>query len=225
MAAWSYSALQLFETCPRKFEALRIKPVKFKEAETDALREGNFIHKQFEEYIKAGGQFALPEEVKKYRPLLDACMKYPGEKYPEYQVALTTSLKQTGFFAKDVWTRGKLDLLIINDDEATVLDWKTGKPKADYAQPKIFALYVMALFPHVTKVKSGFVWVNGGTTKPVDVSTYSRADQGLMWGEFLPRIKMYEDAHVKSEWPCKPSGLCKAHCPVITCEHNGSYNV
>jgi hypothetical protein len=179
---------------------------------------------QFEEYIKARGQFALPGELRKHKPLLDACLNYPGEKYPEFQVALTASLKQVPYFSKEVWTRGKLDLLIIDDKQATVLDWKTGKPKEDYAQPKIFSLYVMEMFPHVESVKAGFVWVNGGTTKPVDVSTYHREDKTLMWGEFMPRIKMYEDAHVNNDWPCRPSGLCKRHCPVTSCEHNGSYN-
>lgn len=221
MAAWSYSALQAFESCPRKFQATRVTK-EFKEPEGDHLIYGNFVHKQFEEYIKAGGAFALPEELKKYKPLLDVVLNHPGEKYAEFQVALTPALKSTTFFGKDVWTRGKLDLLIINGDTATVLDWKTGKPKPDHAQPKIFALYVMALFPHVQRVKSGFVWVNGGTSKPIDTNTYTRADQGLMWGEFMPRIRMLEDAYATNQWPCKPSGLCKAHCPVTNCQYNGA---
>jgi hypothetical protein len=221
MAAWSYSALQLFETCPRKFQALRVTK-EVKEGETEALRWGNWLHKQFEDYVKARGQFVIPKEIERYRKLLDTIVSLPGEKYPEFQVALRVDLSQTGFFAKDVWTRGKLDVLIIDGKTAVVLDYKTGKPKSDDTQAKLFALYVFSLFPHVEEVKSGFVWVAEDVKNPIDIKTYSRSDSTLLWGEFLPRIKMFEDAHTKNEWPVRPSGLCKKHCPVTSCPHNGA---
>lgn len=222
MPAWSYSALQTFESCPRKFQALRITK-EVKDEQGPAIIKGNFIHAQFEAYLKAKGQFALPEELKKFRALLDVVLAMPGEKYVEYQVALTRTLQPTTFFGKDCWSRGKLDFLVVNGDTATMLDWKTGKPKSDYSQLKIFALYVFAMFPHVNTVKSGFVWVEGDLKKPVDAYTYTREDVTLMWNEFLPRIKVFEDAHVTNAWPTMPSGLCKAHCPVTSCTHNGNY--
>lgn len=222
MAAWSYSALQLFETCPRKFQALRITK-EVKDSETEALRWGNWLHKQFEDYVKASGQFVIPKEIERYRKLLDLIISLPGEKYPEYQVGLTVDLKMTGFFAKDVWTRGKLDVLILNGTTAIVLDYKTGKPKHDDTQAKLFALYVFALYPHVEEVKSGFVWVGEGVTNPIDLKTYTRKDATLMWGEFLPRIKLFEEAHKTNQWPVRPSGLCKNYCPVKTCPHNGGF--
>lgn len=221
MPAWSYSALQLFETCPRKFQALRITK-EVKEEETQALRWGNWLHKQFEEYVKAGGRFVLPQEIDRFRKLLDTILAQKGEKYAEYQVALTPQLKATTFFGKDVWTRGKLDVLIIDGVEAVVLDYKTGKPKADDTQAKLFALYVFALFPHVERVKSGFVWVGDDVKHPIDLRTYLRRDQTDLWNEFLPRIKMYEEAHATNQWPVRPSGLCKKHCPVVSCSHNGA---
>lgn len=218
---WSYSALQLFETCPRKFQALRITK-EVKDSESEAMRWGNWLHKQFEEYVKASGRFAIPKEIERYRNLLDTIVSLKGEKYAEYQVALTPQLKQTAYFGNDVWTRGKLDVLIIDGTTAVVLDYKTGKPKADDTQAKLFALYVFALFPHVEEVKSGFVWVGEGVTNPIDIKTYRRRDQTDMWNEFFPRIRMFEDAHETNQWPCRPSGLCKKHCPVTSCQHNGA---
>lgn len=223
MAAWSYSALQLFETCPRKFQALRITK-EVKDTDSEALRWGNYLHKQFEEYINAGGKFVLPQELNRYRALLDAVIAKGGEKFAEYSVALTRTLTPTSFFGKDVWTRGKLDVLILNGEEAYVLDWKTGKPKPDPTQVKLFALYVFALFPQVNTVKAGFVWVAEGVTNAVDIYTFTRDDETAMWNEFLPRIKVFEDAHQTNQWPVRPSGLCKAYCPVVTCPHNGKRN-
>ena len=220
MPAWSYSALQLFETCPRKFQALRVTK-EVKEPETEALRWGNYLHKQFEKYVEARGKYALPKELKQYVPLLDAIMGIQGEVYPEYSVALTAQLKPTTFFGSDVWTRGKLDVLVVGDEVAIVLDYKTGTPKADDTQVKLFCLYVFALFPQVKEVKAGYVWLKEGTRNPIDVSTYERSQQLDMWNELIPRIRMYEDAHEKNQWPERPSGLCKAHCPVVSCPNNG----
>ena len=221
MPAWSYSALQLFETCPRKFQALRVTK-EVKEPEGEALRWGNYLHKQFEEYINSRGKYVLPQELNRYRALLDAVLAHEGEKFCEYSVALTQSLTPTTFFGKDVWTRGKLDVLILNGKTAYVLDWKTGKPKPDASQVKLFALYVFALFPDVEEVKAGFVWVADGVTNAVEIYTYLKSDTQGMWNEFLPRIKLFEDAHATNNWPVRPSGLCKAHCPVVSCPHNGN---
>ena len=221
MPAWSYSSLQLFETCPRKFQALRITK-EVKEPENEALRWGNWLHKQFEQYIRASGKFVIPKELEKYRKLLDTVIAQPGEKYAEYEVCLSPQLKMLSWYDKGAWSRGKLDVLIINDTKATVLDWKTGKPKADDTQAKLFALYVFTLFPHVEEVSSGFVWLGEGVTNPIDLRTYVRRDQTDLWNEFLPRIRVYEDAHTNNQWPERPSGLCKRHCPVTSCPHNGA---
>ena len=221
MPAWSYSALQLFETCPRKFQALRITK-EVKEPENESLRWGNWLHKQFEQYIRAEGKFVIPKEIERYRKLLDTVLAQPGEKYAEYEVCLSPQLKMLSWYDKNAWSRGKLDVLIIDGDKATVLDWKTGKPKSDDTQAKLFALYVFTLFPHVEEVKAGFIWVGEGVTNPVDLRTYSRRDQTDLWNEFLPRIKIYEEAHTTNQWPVRPSGLCKKYCPVTSCPHNGA---
>ena len=65
--AWSFSALDSFETCPKRFWHLSIaKDVK--EEENEAMRYGSYAHKQFELRLK--NSTPLPIDLKHHEKLL-----------------------------------------------------------------------------------------------------------------------------------------------------------
>jgi hypothetical protein len=205
--AWSYSALNAFETCPRRFHLVRSKQVT--EPQTEALLHGNQTHKALERHLKK--QEPLPEKYAAYRPYADAILSRPGKLHVEHRVALNNSLRPTEYFASDVWVRGVIDVALVKPDRAIMFDWKTGAKRPNSDQMKLFAAIGIASFPYVQKVDTAFVWLQHGS---LTRETFTRADIQTIFQEFRPRVGRIEEAIAANTFHPRPSGLCRAHCPV-----------
>lgn len=214
---WSYSSLTAFETCPRRFKLTRITKAVI-EPQTEATLHGNEVHKALENHLN--GEKYLPEKYADYLPIVERCKATPGKRLVEYKFALTHNFKPTTFFAKDAWVRGVIDFAVVQPTTAVVLDWKTGKPKDDHDQLKLFAATAFAAHPHVETVKTGYVWLAHGK---VDSKEFKKEDVAGIWQEFLPRVLRMTKAAEKDNFPPKPSGLCTKWCPVTNdmCEFSG----
>jgi hypothetical protein len=215
--ATSFSALNNFESCPKKFWHLRVQK-DVKEQEGEALRYGKKVHKALEHYV--GKDRALPSEFAHMAPYVDGFKAYPGVKHVELEMAITEQYTPTGWFDKDVWIRAKLDLVILGNRHAVLVDYKTGKMKDDgFTQLKMAAAMLMIFFKQVEQVQMAYLWTqhDGEITK----DTFHRTDFVEVWNELMPRLNRFEEAHKRDEFPALPSGLCKRHCPVLSCPHNG----
>lgn len=214
---WSYSSLTAFETCPKRFFITRISK-QVQEPQTEATIHGNAVHKALEEYI--GGKAPMPAKYESYLPVADKVRDTPGEKLLEYKFGLTAGLQPTTFFAKDCWARGVIDVGIKQPNQVILLDWKTGKRKADHDQLDMFALAALSLYPSARKIKTGYIWLQ---THQMDSKEYSQDDKSQLAQGFAARAFRLEEAHRKGEWPANPSGLCRAWCPVgrALCVHCG----
>lgn len=221
LPAWSYSSLKQFKTCPRQYYEVRVAKSVPKQDETEATRYGKDLHLAAEEYVRDGKD--LPAHFSYVKSYLDTLRALPGEKYCEYKMALTKSLEPCGFFDSDVWCRGVADLLVINDDTgvARVLDYKTGKSAkyADPAQLELMALMVFKHFPKTKKVKGGLLFVVARDFKKED---YHVDQSHVYWRGWLNDVKRLESAHATGVWNPSKNGLCRAHCPVVDCAHNGA---
>jgi hypothetical protein len=206
---WSFSSLNAFEQCPRRFKLTRIDKL-IKEPQTTATLHGNEVHSAFEHHVK--GTATLPTKYgQPWRDIADRIKKAPGKKLVEFKFALTKAFRSTEFFAKDAWVRGVIDIGVLGTKQATVLDYKTGKPKPDTDQLKLFAGVTLAAFPYLEKVKTGYIWL---AHNRIDSQEFTKADVPMIWQEFLPRVGRMEAALAKDDFPPKPSGLCNAWCPV-----------
>lgn len=217
MAAWSYSSLTAFETCPKRFYITRVAKL-VREGETEATRWGNQVHKALEYRIRDGTP--LPPIMATYEPIAARVSSMDGKVLTETEIALTSGFKETGWFASDAWVRGILDLTVVKDDRALILDWKTGKRKTASDQLRLFAALALAKYEHVDKVSTGFVWLK---EKKTDKEHFSRDDVPGIWEEFSCRVRRLELAYENDNWPPKPSGLCRSWCPVgrSNCEFCG----
>jgi hypothetical protein len=219
--AWSFSSAKLFDTCPRKYQALKVTK-EFKEPDnTEQLLYGKEYHTAAELYVRDGTP--LPDKFRFTKPHLDAIIQMPGDKYCEYKMGLTETLEPCDFFDSQVWFRGVADLLIINEEigSAKILDYKTGRSAkyADTGQLELMALAVFKHFPKVVKVKAGLLFVVANEFKKAEY----RVDQShVYWRNWMPLIARLEAAHHSGVWNPKQSGLCKRHCVVTTCPHNGA---
>lgn len=214
---WSYSKMKGFETCPKQhYHVTVLKEHPFQE--TAATRYGSEFHKAAELFIKYDRP--LPGKFVQYESVLQALKDRPGEKHCEIRLGLTENLDPCGFFDKNVWFRGVVDLLIIDGDEARVVDYKTGK-SARYADPdqlELMALMVFEHFPQVKQVRAGLVFVIAEEFIKKDYDTSTRDER---WGKWYQRYAAMEKAHETGVFNPRPSGLCRAHCPVLECPHNG----
>lgn len=218
--SWSFSSIKSFEQCPRKFYHLRV--VKdFKEPTTDALLYGSEFHKAAELYIKE--QTPLPSYFNFAKSTLDNLNQMPGEKLCEYEMGLTLNLEPCKFKDEQVWWRGIADLIILNEEtnEARVLDYKTGKSAkyADTGQLELMALAIFKHFPKIKKVKAGLLFV---IAKQFVKSNYFVDNAPGLWQKWLQDYNRMKHAYDKNVWNPKPSGLCRKHCVVTTCSHNGA---
>jgi len=217
--SWSYSALRNYETCPKRhYHYDMAKDVK--EAESDALREGHEVHAAFDARITK--KTPLPLGLGHYEGMLARVTAAEGQTYSERKLALSANYQPVAWFSSEAWFRGVLDCTKLREDEATVLDWKTGKPQVDTTQLQLCAALVFHSAPKVNKVRAALVFVNHDR---VESEEYVRSDLTTIWGDILPRVKKLQRAREEQEYPPKPGGLCKRWCQVVSCPHYavGSY--
>ena len=204
----SFSSLKMFENCPYRYYNQRIMK-KVTDQGGEASQYGERVHKFLEDRLGKGE--SLPDEVAKLEVVaarLEAAAK-DHEMYFEKELTLNANLEPTGWWAKDAWMRSKLDVLILRDDDAVVIDWKTGKRRPDFTQLELFALQVFAHYPYINKVSSSCIWIKDTA---LDKEVYKRDQAHTMWESLLTRVGRIEQALEHDTWPAKPSGLCN-YCP------------
>lgn len=226
---WSHSSLQGFATCPRQYEEIKVLR-NYQDLKNDASLWGDRFHTLAEKYIEAkiaaeqsavsaDAPVTLPHEMQPYQKYLDQFVHRPGDTLVEQQYALNAQLKPCEFLGADVWARGIIDVLTIAGREAWVDDHKTGKRKKDMQQLIIFALLTFYHHPEVQTCYTAFHWVAVGFAK--DTETFHRHQIPELWATLVPKLKDYSHAFHAGVFPPKPSGLCKKHCAVDSCEYFG----
>jgi hypothetical protein len=225
MLAWSHSVLESFETCPWRHYLTKITK-EVGDPAGEAMHRGRKVHSMFEGRIKQ--HKPLIGEMAKHEPLVARLetLAIGGRIEAETQMALTSSYAPTTWFAKDVWVRAITDVSVFKKDKAFVGDWKTGKRKDEAtAQLKLSAAVLFAQKPWLNEIRNSFIWLDEPNPKlRLTSMTYTRPEAPAMWREFLPRVARLEAAVAQDQWPKRPSGLCKHHCPVprAKCEHSGA---
>jgi hypothetical protein len=217
---WSYSSLGLFQQCPKKYYHLRVLK-DIIEPPTEAIMFGKEVHKAAEDYISQGTP--IPEKYKFIEPVLNILNAMPGKKLVEYRMGLTKDLKACDFFDKEVWFRGVGDLVILNNDVASVIDYKTGKSSkyADTKQLELMALAIFKHFPEITKVRAGLAFV---VCEDFVKADYKVEDSPIFWLRWIQETDRLEAAHKTGVWNAKPNFTCRGFCKVMDCEHNGKGN-
>jgi hypothetical protein len=215
---WSYTALSTFLKCPRQ-AAHRFVYRDVPQPESDAMRFGSDVHKALEERLREGKPLTV--SFVRWEPLarsVDRARRDGQGVVFEEKVAVDRSWKSTGFFSDIAWGRGVLDLAMVGNRAAVLLDWKTGKPKDDPLQLDIFAAFALARWPHLEEITAAFVWLQQDA--PGKAVRYTRASiETTTIPEVTKLVDKMEQAEMTDHWPARRSPLC-GWCPVTSCEHN-----
>jgi CRISPR/Cas system-associated exonuclease Cas4 (RecB family) len=221
MFTHSYSSVNKFETCPRQFENRYI--LGHKEPPTESTLWGERVHSALEAKAK-GDTSPLPEGMTKMEWAVAPALKAKEAGMlvlSEHKVALDRYMKPVAFDFKLAWLRAILDILIISNGHAFVSDYKTGKRRESW-QLQLGSLITFYTYPLVQRIEARYLWLKDPVKETrTDKTVYERRQTAHMAGEILPRIVRVENALQTGLFPPKPSGLCRAHCNVLSCEHNG----
>jgi len=214
---WSYSSLDLYKQCPHKYYRLRVKK-DVVDPESDQKNYGTEFHLSAEEFIRDGKP--LPKKFEFAHELLELLRKRKGKHLCENKLGLSRSLEPCEFFSKEVWWRGIVDLIILQDDIAYVIDYKTGRTSkyADTKQLEIMSLAVFKHYPQIKKIKAGLLFVVANDFVKAD---YEQKDSAIYWQGWIENTNRLEKSIELDVWNPRPNFTCKGWCPVKDCAHNG----
>jgi len=216
--SFSYSGIKLFQQCPKKYYHLKIAK-DFKNEGTTATNYGTDVHKAAEDFIGEG--IAIPEKYAYMKPIMKALNDIPGKKFVEMGLGLKRNegkYTPCNFTSKDFWYRGIADLVIIDDELAWLVDYKTSK-NAKYADTNQLDLLAGALFihfPRVREVRAALAFVVSGEF--ISKNYYFENTQKYI-ETMQPELNRLETAMATEVWNPISGPLCK-FCPVKTCAHN-----
>lgn len=211
--AWTYSQLDSFESCPRKFYHTKVLRDVI-EPPTVHSEWGTKVHSAFENFVLTGE--VLPEGMEQWQNIATKIAMLPGEKLAEHKFAIDRNFQPADWKAS--WSRGIADLVVLHNNKAAVFDYKTGKRKPS-EQLDLYAVYVFHHFPHIDSVSTNYVWLK---ERKIDRKTLNRPDTPNVWQAILPRVSKLESAYQRDSWPARTSGLCRGWCPVTSCEFNSN---
>lgn len=215
--AWSYSSINLFRQCPKKYFHLKVvKDVT--EPKTESILYGELVHKAAEEYIRDGKP--IPESVGFIEPTIKIFKDLPGEKHCELKMGVTERGDACGFFDKEVWLRGVADLVVVNGEKAKIVDYKTGKSSkyADTKQLDLMALCTFAKFPEVKEISAGLAFL---VCNDLVKRKYTRDDVLGILREWTAEYSWLSKSYDENVWNAKPNFSCRSYCAVTSCPHNG----
>ena len=220
--AWSWSRLETFEQCPRKFQGEYITK-DFPKTNYDAEHfvKGRAVHKVLEDYMKNGVVIPYPiikDEYKFYvdlkflMPLLNK-MHEAEIKLVEENLCFDMRMNKVGWWAKNAWVRVIMDIIVVVDDFALIVDYKTGKVRKHSDQLKLCAGAAFEIFPQVNRVLSAYVWCEHPHDKPV-WAEYDRSQKDDIWAEFGDRAELIQMANESGNWQAKKNHFCP-WCPAL----------
>ena len=211
---WSFSSLKEYINCPKKYQEVRIlKNYSF--IDTPQTIYGKEVHEALELYVRDGKPLA--KNYLRFKKMVDTLIAIPGVKYPEYKMALTKKMEQCDFDDDNRWVRGIADLVIVDGDQAYIIDYKTGSNKyPDTKQLKLMAVMAFVCFPKVNKIKAGLLFCMKNSFVQ---ESYTREDIHKSWKSFQTPLDRLTNSYTFNTWTPNPTPLC-GWCPVETCSHH-----
>ena len=195
--AWSYSALEQYELCPRQYAWARID--KLPQPPSFHLERGIAIHAKAEQYL-LGKIRGVPKELKAFSAEFKNLRKV--ETVPEQKVALTQQWELTEWFASDAWLRIIMDATVYIEPPLLV-DFKTGKIyEKNEHQSRLQAIVHMCIEPEVKKVNTEMWYLDQDKIKGWTYHRGTLEDDKQHW------IDRVEPLFKEKKWAPTPNNLC-----------------
>lgn len=163
---YSFSKISTHKQCNRKFYYNYIKKAPKSKIDLTPMLKGGAIHSILENYPIESKHKLAP----KYQYIADEFIKSTlGEKYlsqnsiREFNFGITEDLIPCEYKDKKAMLRGSVDYICTIDDVLHLIDWKSGKLKAEkwqsYDQLMFYAIYFFIRYPKINTIKISYVYV------------------------------------------------------------------
>ena len=215
--ALSYSRLSTYQACPLKFKLAYLDKAFPDDSGNPAFVKGKNMHTQMENYVNAKVRArliptvtipALDKHCGQAAPIADGLVKAYEGVWTEQQIAVDKDWKRVDWFSKAAYYRAIFDVACIDADNPTaiIVDWKSGKVReydeSEHSQLRLSAGVIMALYDHIDKVITSYVFLEHKQTIQV---TFTR--------EELPAIiDSFDEASVEvncdEAWIAKKNKYC-----------------
>lgn len=205
----SYSLLNQYQNCPHaachKYIA-RTYPY----VETPAMAEGNAIHLAMENRLRI--KQPLPPKYAQWEPF---AAPFDGRQVlVEEKLGIRQNGSPCGFFDKDVFFRGKIDVAVVNGSKAYMADWKSGGSKyEDPFELEIGAVLLQAKH-NVTTIKGNYAWLVENRLGVL----YDLSDTNKTFAKMKHLMDEIERDRARDWFEKRKSGLC-GWCSCAHCEH------
>jgi hypothetical protein len=229
--SWSFSAVDNFHTCGLKYYHQVV--VKDVSDQTVYRSEGQQVHTLMNDRLMHARP--LPPHMRHWDRWIDELLEGSDRTQTilrgEQKLAFTFDFEPCDYFdrVRKVWWRGAIDAMKIVGDTAIMRDWKTGKMKPDADQLLVYATAIFIHFPVVKKIQGALVFLKEDTGRHIPRGDciyellIERSDLPPFWQRYEHKVNALRLAHDTDTWPALPSGLCRNHCAVHSCEHNGHH--
>lgn len=210
--ALSFSRLDTYLQCPRKYESMYITKDYPSQDDSPALISGKYVHSQLEEWMKAAlKDKQLPNLnaiAKNAVPIMTNILENYTSISPENQLAVNDKWEPVGWFDKDVYYRAIVDLMALkSDSEAIVIDYKTGKVRdyeaGEYAQLNLTASMLFCIYPQLEVIKCYYLFVEHKKTCAV---TFNRSTMERMREPF---IRIHDEINSTEFFDPKVNKYCR----------------
>ncbi len=217
---FTYTTFNTYENvCPHQcFRRYIKRDVPYQE--TPEMKFGNDGHAAME--LRVGGGKPLPASLEKMETIAQAFVQRGAK--AEQKLALTAEGRTTGFWDKNAWYRGKLDISIIVDTVGYIPDFKTGKTiRENPLELELNACLLQAQNPHLKKIVGQYVWMPdmyGIRLEPVLGPLHELSNTMRSWETIRRIAALIENDRKTGEFEKRKSGLC-GWCDVMDCANNG----
>jgi hypothetical protein len=227
MITWSHTKIADYLQCPYKFYVKYIEKG-VKQAETDAMRKGNRIHKTLENAVNQPDGIArnmADIEADKLIAIIPVLNKLKDLKATaELELGVRKDWSPCAFWDKNVWGRCKIDIIATDEyDRGIIVDWKTGaikniKYQTD-AELRLHAIIAHAHFPELKLISGVYYYTQGFQFHPAPpAKPYIFKDMiagRYQVNELMNRI---EYAVANDKCGTRKNNLCP-WCEVKKCKH------
>lgn len=208
----SYSSLHTYEhVCPYQwYRRYIVRDLKY--VETPERKKGNLTHDALA--LRVGAKKPLPDWLRHLEPW--AAPLDTLDPKAEGQVGVTATGHPVGFFDKDVWLRGALDVTIVQGNTGFILDWKDGKSRwVKRFELDVHAVLLHARHPELRTIKAQYCF----TTENHLSEVYDCSDTAATWQEISKIATRIEFDRMNESFEKRKNPLC-GWCECFDCENN-----
>lgn len=211
----SFSMLNQYLNCPHAaFHRYVAKTYPY--VQSEAAKEGDAIHLAMENRLRI--KQPLPPKYAQWEPFAKPFDGFHDDTREALGVELKIGIDKDGkpcdYWGKGVWFRGRIDLVVVRDRTAYILDWKSGSSK--YENPfelEIGAVLLQARF-NASTIKGQYAWLAENRLSVMHDLSGTNATFARM-RHLMEEIKRDRE---RDWFEKRKSGLC-GYCNCTHCEN------